>query len=150
MRTALLCAVAVLLGCNSTPAPEKALLGDWFSVRSDTSAQLLSFNEEGAYVVGFLVSRSATTGDLELERGWYDVDGRDIVLSPTDGTCLISAAGYRLGWRRNGNALVITYSNGLVSFERSASGSSGSVSLDLGCFDRDTGAFVRGELMPAQ
>lgn len=142
----------VALGCGeatgSDPKPA-GLEGAWSSQATPTTGQALNF-VNGTYARAVIRATSAFGGEMQIEEGRYDKappDGKDWLFMPNKSTCHRAHPWYTLGLAVSDASLVVSFADGLATFERVPAGDGGAapnVNFTFGCFEG--GVFTPGPL----
>lgn len=139
--------VALAVACSSSKSTPSLTGTSWVYESSGGTGIGLDLADDGGYELSQISVTSSTSGNVEVEKGTYSIDGNSISFTPKEWSCEEKTdAPYTATFAQSGDSLDVGFSWGAVLFQVDAS--SGAEFADtLGCFLTD-GAFVAEPLEP--
>lgn len=133
-------------GMHVDPLVQK-VEGSWIYVGT-TGAVGVNLGADATYSVAIVQAVTATTANLQLEKGIYSLTASSLVLAPQQSTCPGAHPAYRYDYAAAAASLTLSYSGGATVFVRNSSPAT-SIDATYGCFSTDgTGTFTASPLTP--
>jgi hypothetical protein len=138
-----------LVGCGGgSQTPQERLIGNWIYSNADgTVGEDIDVKSDGTYVLSVIQVTSATSGNVQEERGTYVATDSQVTTTPQEWSCPGPDPVSTMQYSFSGDILVISGPTGLLSLNPNTAPASSGVAITFGCFQSD-GSFVAEALAP--